>query len=109
MPAGNAGNSYVANYGSDIFYAQTTTNGIVAFNFTPGTTNGVTMVGISDGTWIEVTNRRLLGGADGQEHWAPVDGSEQVILGDLSILTEGAEVRVDASTPKKPEQTGAGQ
>ena len=53
--------------------------------------------GVSDGEWIEVTQRRMKvspGAAAGREDWAPFDGSEQVILGDLSILAEGAPVRV---------------
>ena len=33
------------------------------------------------------------GGRD-EVPWTPIDGSEQVILGDLSILTDGAPVRV---------------
>jgi multidrug efflux pump subunit AcrA (membrane-fusion protein) len=52
--------------------------------------------GISDGTWIEVTNRRTPSRSDSsdRESWTPIDGSEHAILGDLSILTEGTPVRV---------------
>jgi multidrug efflux pump subunit AcrA (membrane-fusion protein) len=53
--------------------------------------------GVSDGDWIEVTNRRTpasQGGASGDVSWTPVDGSEQVILGDLSILTEKGPVQL---------------
>ncbi|HVU85854.1 MAG TPA: efflux RND transporter periplasmic adaptor subunit [Pirellulales bacterium] len=75
--------------------------------------------GVSDGQWIEVTNRLRRpaianGGTiqnvifkqepDGQnappqalaenESWVPFDGSEEVILGDLSVLTDGAPVRL---------------
>lgn len=55
--------------------------------------------GVSDGTWIEVTNRRVATAAesDDQVAWIPIDGSEQAILGDLSILTEGATVEVAAA------------
>lgn len=53
---------------------------------------------VTDGTWIEVTNRRVPA-STGQDAWAPIDGSERVILGDLSILTEGTAVRV-ADSPK---------
>jgi multidrug efflux pump subunit AcrA (membrane-fusion protein) len=49
--------------------------------------------GVSDGQWIEVTNRRLPPAPGGDDPWAPFDGSEQVILGYLSILPEGAAVR----------------
>jgi multidrug efflux pump subunit AcrA (membrane-fusion protein) len=58
--------------------------------------------GVSDGTWIEVTNRRPAppeDAATGERPWTPVDGTEQVILGDLSILTEGAVVRVAPDSP----------
>jgi HlyD family secretion protein len=49
--------------------------------------------GVSDGTWIEVTNRRAPS-PTGDVPWTPFDGSERVILGDLSILTDGARVNV---------------
>ena len=75
--------------------------------------------GASDGEWIEVTSRKLRPPEEGKVHnvnwsnvteagqrvlaetfgddvWVPFDGSEQVIVGDLSILTDGAAVRVDA-------------
>ena len=48
--------------------------------------------GISDGEWIEVTNRRTPGSdaaSTGDQRWTPIDGTEQMILGNLSILTEG--------------------
>ena len=53
--------------------------------------------GVSDDAWIEVTNRRT-----GASAWTPIDGSEQVILGDLSILTEGGPVKIakPAGEPK---------
>ena len=50
--------------------------------------------GVSDGEWIEVTNRQLPPKPNGDDPWAPVDGTEQVILGDLSVLTDGAMVSV---------------
>jgi HlyD family secretion protein len=52
--------------------------------------------GVGDGNWIEVTHRRVpasQAGPAGEVPWAPIDGSERVILGDLSILTDGAPVR----------------
>jgi prepilin-type N-terminal cleavage/methylation domain-containing protein len=45
FPAGWSGNSYVANYGSDILWAQQNTQGVFFFG-----ANGVTMTDISDGT-----------------------------------------------------------
>jgi HlyD family secretion protein len=52
--------------------------------------------GISDGQWIEVTHRRAPASRTapaGKRPWTSIDGSEQVILGDLSILTEGSPVQ----------------
>jgi multidrug efflux pump subunit AcrA (membrane-fusion protein) len=59
--------------------------------------------GVSDGTWVEVTNRRKSSASEtaGEVAWTPIDGSEQAILGDLSILSEGATVKV------APESGGA--
>ncbi len=51
--------------------------------------------GVSDGEWIEVTNRRTPGSgaaSTGDKPWTPIDGTEQIILGNLSILTEGGPV-----------------
>ena len=64
--------------------------------------------GVSDGEWIEVTNRRVPGsptGPAGRRSWTPIDGSEQVILGDLSILAEGAPVTVGTAITKTKELT----
>jgi multidrug efflux pump subunit AcrA (membrane-fusion protein) len=50
---------------------------------------------VSDGDWIEVTNRQLPTPPGGADPWAPFDGSEQVITADdLSLLSNGAAVRV---------------
>ena len=60
--------------------------------------------GVSDGEWTEVTNRRATpssAASTSDVAWVPIDGSEQVIDGDVSVLTEGAPVRV------APEQGGA--
>ena len=73
------------------------------------------------GKWVEVTNRRRVssdevgltnvGLGGGEYHtatdsetsaWVPFDGSEQVILGDLSVLTDGEPVRVVAAGENKP-------
>ncbi len=55
--------------------------------------------GVSDGEWIEVTNRQLPPKSVGEEPWAPIDGSEQVIVGDLSMLAEGTQVRLAETRP----------
>jgi hypothetical protein len=56
--------------------------------------------GVSDGQWIEVTNRRVpaIETTPSEAAWTPIDGSEQVILGDLSKLTNGAPARATPST-----------
>ena len=60
--------------------------------------------GVSDGKWIEVTSFQLPPASNDGEPWAPVNGSEQVILGDLSILSDGAPVEVAAATAKVDER-----
>jgi HlyD family secretion protein len=53
--------------------------------------------GVSDGKWIEVTNRRapnLDAASSAVQPWAPFNGSEQVIMGNLSILAEGIAVKI---------------
>jgi multidrug resistance efflux pump len=57
--------------------------------------------GVSDDEWIEVTNRRRpvpLEAPSGSVPWAPIAGTEQVIRGDLSALTDGAAVQVAPAT-----------
>jgi multidrug efflux pump subunit AcrA (membrane-fusion protein) len=48
--------------------------------------------GVSDGTWTEVTNRQQSKSSD--DDLVPIDGSEQVIVGDLSVLAEGGAVQL---------------
>lgn len=52
--------------------------------------------GVGDGEWIEVTNRQLTVETTekGSDSWVPIDGSEQVLTGDLSLLADGVPVRV---------------
>ena len=75
--------------------------------------------GVSDGEWIEVTNRREEALSSSTIPWTPIDGSEKVILGDLSILADGAPVEVAPETggakvaseplpPGRPTKTRAG-
>lgn len=69
-----------------------------------------TEVGITDGEWVEVTNRRVPSkGAGDIERWVPFDGSEQVIISDLTILTDGRPVKIvngdDTKTPHEAGQT----
>ncbi len=51
--------------------------------------------GVSDGTWVEVTNhRRRAQNQTGEEPWEPFRGTEEVIMGDLSVLVDGEAVQV---------------
>jgi multidrug efflux pump subunit AcrA (membrane-fusion protein) len=55
--------------------------------------------GVSDGEWIEVTNRRVSvaeAASGGEQPWTRINGTEQVILGNLSILVDGGPVNVAA-------------
>jgi hypothetical protein len=68
--------------------------------------------GIDDDKWIEVTNRRTPVPPEKPSHtvpWTPIDGTEQVILGDLSGLADGASVDLapDAASTNRPGETPA--
>ncbi|HEY7423064.1 MAG TPA: hypothetical protein VH682_02370 [Gemmataceae bacterium] len=77
--------SALVNNGEDTFYWRYEDGRAVRTNVRKG---------VSDGEWIEVTSQQVPPKCSGEEPWTPIDGSEQVILGDLSILTEGAPVKV---------------
>ncbi len=51
--------------------------------------------GIDDGKWVEVTMKKKMG------KWVPFDGTEQVIEGDLSEISDGQAVRVETGSEKK--------
>ncbi len=55
--------------------------------------------------WIEVNNYRFAGSQatpTAELPWTPIDGTEQVILGDLSILAEGDPVKIAPEPDRKP-------
>jgi HlyD family secretion protein len=59
--------------------------------------------GIQENDWIEVTNRHTKSKSLSEEHWTPIDGSEQVLVGaKLSTLTDGARVHL-SDTPAPTE------
>ncbi|MGP0062011.1 MAG: efflux RND transporter periplasmic adaptor subunit [Isosphaeraceae bacterium] len=73
--------------------------------------------GVGDGEWIEVTNRQLPTEVAGDgDTWVPIDGKEQVILGDMATLADGTPVEVApvtggtklASSAPSPPVTEAG-
>ena len=59
---------------------------------------------VSDGDWVEVTNRQAKPKYPGEEPRSPIDGTELVIVGDTSVLSEGCEVRLEhESSPHENE------
>lgn len=61
--------------------------------------------GLSNGDWIEITSIMLPTATNEGRSWSRFSGSEQVILGDLSILAEGSPVQVaDATDDSKTEK-----
>lgn len=62
--------------------------------------------GVTDGEWIEVTSRlKPATAGSNDESWEDFTGSEQVILGDLATLTDGAPVKVASSEPDSTKKT----
>jgi multidrug efflux pump subunit AcrA (membrane-fusion protein) len=53
--------------------------------------------GVTDGRWIEVTNLQRPAASDVGRPWARITGSEEIIVGDLSILADGAPVDVTST------------
>jgi HlyD family secretion protein len=50
--------------------------------------------GVADGEWIEVTNRQVPPVDNAAEPWVAIDGKEQVIVGDQSLLVDGQPVEI---------------
>lgn len=62
--------------------------------------------GVTDGEWIEVTSRQVPAVAGkSDESWQEFTGQEQIILGDLSTLTDGAPVKIASSEPEPTKKT----
>jgi HlyD family secretion protein len=51
--------------------------------------------GVSDGSWVEVTGKRVRSAGSSEGTWAAFDASEAVIAGDLSEISDGQPVKVD--------------
>jgi HlyD family secretion protein len=54
--------------------------------------------GLSDGTWVEVTKKLVRSGASPTGTWEPFDGTEAVVDGDLSEISDGQPVTVEPGT-----------
>jgi multidrug efflux pump subunit AcrA (membrane-fusion protein) len=51
--------------------------------------------GVSDGTWVEVAGKLVPSASSAEQTWEPFDGTEAVIVGDLSEISDGQAVTVD--------------
>jgi multidrug efflux pump subunit AcrA (membrane-fusion protein) len=51
--------------------------------------------GVSDGTWQEVSGRLVRSDGSSEGTWQPFDGSEAVVVGDLTEISDGQPVRID--------------
>jgi RND family efflux transporter MFP subunit len=59
--------------------------------------------GVSDGTWVEVTGRLVRSQGSSEGTWVPFDGTEAVIEGNLSELSDGVPVQVNVEASKASE------
>jgi hypothetical protein len=50
--------------------------------------------GVSDGTWVEVTRKLVRPAGSSEGTWQAFDGTENVIDGDLSLVSDGLPVTV---------------
>ena len=50
---------------------------------------------VSDGTWVEVTGKLVRSAGSSEGAWEPFDGSEAVIDGNLSEISDGVPVQVE--------------
>jgi multidrug efflux pump subunit AcrA (membrane-fusion protein) len=54
--------------------------------------------GVSDGTWVEVTGKLVRSSESPEGTWEAFDGTEPVLDGDLSEISDGTPVKVDPPT-----------
>jgi hypothetical protein len=52
--------------------------------------------GVSDGTWVEVTGKLVQSPGSSEGSWQAFDGTEAVIDGDLSEISDGVPVTIDS-------------
>src|SRR5215831_15231210 len=52
--------------------------------------------GVSDGTWVEVTGKLVRSAGSSEGAWEGFDGSEAVIDGNLSEISDGVPVQVES-------------
>jgi hypothetical protein len=51
--------------------------------------------GVNDGTWVEVTGKLVRSAGSSEGTWEAFDGTEAVIDGDLTEISDGIPVRVE--------------
>jgi multidrug efflux pump subunit AcrA (membrane-fusion protein) len=51
--------------------------------------------GVSDGSWVEVTGKKVRSAGSTEGTWGPFEGTEDVIVGDLSGISDGDQVKVE--------------
>jgi multidrug efflux pump subunit AcrA (membrane-fusion protein) len=52
--------------------------------------------GVSDGSWVEVTGKKVRSAESSEGAWTEFDGTEAVIVGDLSGISDGVPVKIDS-------------
>jgi multidrug efflux pump subunit AcrA (membrane-fusion protein) len=52
--------------------------------------------GLSDGAWVEVAGKLVRSSGTSEGSWVPFDGAEDVIDGDLSLVSDGQAVTVES-------------
>ncbi|HEX4412579.1 MAG TPA: efflux RND transporter periplasmic adaptor subunit, partial [Lacipirellulaceae bacterium] len=62
--------------------------------------------GISDGSWVEVVKKGAFPTNGIPGPWQDFDGTEKIIVGDLSEISDGGHVAVDSSQAKQAVLTG---
>jgi len=51
--------------------------------------------GVGDGTWVKVTGKLVRPAGASEGTWEAFDGTEAILSGDLSELSDGLPVRVE--------------
>jgi hypothetical protein len=54
--------------------------------------------GVSDGSWVEVTGKLVRSAGSSEGVWTAFDGTEAVVTGDLSEISDGQPVTVEQRT-----------
>jgi HlyD family secretion protein len=55
-------------------------------------------IGVSDGSWVEVTGKLVRSSGSSEGTWVAFDGAEAVVDADLSEISDGEPVKVDSGT-----------